>query len=299
MNMGNTFTKVFLDKRVKFNQSSEERLKTMKFPEGIIEYLDIPYAEDNKPEHRMDVFRPANREGDKLPVIIDVHGGGMILGNKEFNRYFCAEVCKHGFLVFSVEYSLVPEIQVYTQFADLSLAMNRVKELISKYDGDSDHVYVVGDSGGAYILTYAVAMQRSKKLAKAAGVTPSSLKVNALGLISGMFYTTKFDEIGLFMPKYLYGEKYKKSAFAPYINPEHPDIVTSLPPCFLITSRNDNLKHYTLNFEKALSKHKMPHELLYYEEKNENLSHAFSVFEPFMAESQDAIAKLVRYLEKY
>lgn len=297
--MGNTFTKVFLDKREKFNQSCEERLKTMKFPEGITEYLDIPYADDNKPEHRMDIFRPANREGDKLPVIIDVHGGGMILGNKEFNRYFCAEVCRHGFLVFSVEYSLVPEIQVYRQFADLSLAMDKVKELILQYDGDSEHVYVVGDSGGAYILTYTVAMQKSAALAKAAGVTPPSLHVNALGLISGMFYTTKFDEIGLFMPKYLYGEKYKKSAFAPYINPEHPDIVTCLPPCFLITSRNDNLKHYTLNFEKALSKHNMPHELLYYEEKNEKLTHAFCVFEPYMEESGDAITKLVNYLKKY
>ena len=299
MNMGNTFTKVFLEKRERFNQSCEERLRTMEFPEGITEYLDIPYADDNKPEHRMDIFRPVNREGDKLPVIIDVHGGGMILGCKEFNRYFCAEVCKHGFVVFSIEYSLVPEVQVYNQFADLSLAMDRIKELIPKYDGDMEHVYVVGDSGGAYILTYTVAMQRSEALAKAAGVTPSILKVNALGLISGMFYTTKFDEIGLFMPRYLYGEGYKRSAFAPYINPEHADIVTSLPPCYLITSRNDNLKHYTLSFERALSRYQLPHELLYYEEKNKRLTHAFCVFEPFMAESSDAITRLVHFLKKY
>lgn len=297
--MGNAFTKVFYEKREKFNKSCEERLKTMEFPEGITEYFDVPYAEDNKPEHRMDIFRPANREGDKLPVIINVHGGGMILGNKEFNRHFCAEVCKHGFLMFSIEYSLVPEIQVYTQFADLFLAMDKIKELIPQYNGDLEHVYVVGDSGGAYIIAYAIAMQKSEALAKAAGVTPSSLKVNALGLISGMFYTTKFDEIGLFMPKYLYGEKYKKSAFAPYINPEHPDIVTSLPPCYLITSHNDNLKHYTLNFEKALSRHQAPHELLYYGEKNKKLTHAFCVFEPFMVESSDAITNLVHFLKKY
>lgn len=297
--MGNAFIKIFLEKRDKFNQSCEERLRTWEFPKGIKEYSNIPYAEDNKPEHRMDIYRPDNQDGQVLPVIINVHGGGMILGSKEFNRYFCAEVCKHGFLIFSIEYSLVPEVQVYTQFGELSLAMDKIEEMIPQYGGDKEHVYVVADSAGAYISTYTVAMQRSKALAEAAGVKPSALNINALGLISGMFYTTRFDEIGLFMPKYLYGEKYKKSAFAPYINPEHRDIVTSLPPCYLITSRNDNLRHYTLDFEKALSRHQMPHELLYYEEKNSRLTHAFSVFEPFMEESGDAISKLVQFLKKY
>ncbi len=297
--MGAGFVKVFLDKREKFNRSSEEREKVMGRPEGVREYDDIPYAEDGNPARKMDIFQPLDCDGKKLSVIINVHGGGMILGNKEFNRHFCAEVCKHGFLIFSIEYSLVPEIQVYTQFADLTLAMNKIKELIPQYNGDIEHVYVVGDSGGAYISTYTVAMQKSEALARAAGITPSTLRINALGLISGMFYTTKFDEIGLFMPKYLYGEKYKKSAFAPYVDPEHPDIVTSLPPSFLITSNNDNLKHYTLNFEKALCKHQMEHELLYFEQKNEKLTHAFCVFEPYMEESFEAIEKLVQFLMKY
>lgn len=297
--MGQAFVKVFLEKREKFNQESIERENLMGKPEGVKEYYDIPYSEDGQPVHKMDVFQPLEFEPGKLPVIINVHGGGMILGNKEFNRHFCAEVCKRGFLVFSIEYSLVPEIQVYRQFADLTLAMNRIKELIPQYGGDADHVYVVGDSGGAYILTYTVAMQKSKALAEAAGITPSTLSVNAIGLISGMFYTTKFDEIGLFMPKYLYGEKYKKSAFAPFVNPEHKEIVTSLPPAMLISSNNDNLKHYTLNFEKALTKHGAEHELLFFSQKNEKLVHAFSVFEPYMEESQETIDKLVQFLRKY
>ena len=63
----------------------------------------------------------------------------------------------------------------------------------------------------------------AKKIAKAAGIKPSELKVHALGLISGMFYTTKFDKIGLFLPKYLYGKQYRKAPFAAYVNPENPE----------------------------------------------------------------------------
>lgn len=296
----NTFlTNMFYKHREEFNQMTDARHEIMQFPDGVEEYSNISYSNDKLDAHRLDIFRPKGRENETLPVIIDVHGGGMILGNKEFNRYFNAQLSAMGFLVFSTEFRLVPEYQVYDQFADLAAAMDCIEQLIPQYNGDPDHVYVVGDSGGAYLIVYTVAMQRCKALADAAHVKPSTLNINALGLISGMFYTTKFDQIGLFLPKYFYGKDYKKSAFAPYVNPEHPDIITSLPPCYLITSRNDNLQHYTLNFEKALAKHHMPHELINYQEKNEKLTHAFSVFEPFMDESVDAMNSMVDFLRRY
>lgn len=291
-------TKTFYKQRAEFNETADTREKSMDFPKGVKEYRDIAYSEDGNAAHRLDIFRPEGRDGEILPVIIDVHGGGLLLGNKEFNRYFCAQISAMGYLVFSVEFRLIPEYQVYDQFADLSMAMEFIQELIPKYNGDLEQVYVVGDSGGAYIIIYTIAMQKSKALAEAAHVTPSSLKVKALGLISGMFYTNKFDNIGLFLPKYLYGKKYKKSTFAPYVNPEHPDIVTSLPPCCLITSKDDMLQHYTLNFEKALTRHNMPHELINYPE-NKKLTHAFCVFEPYMAESMNAITSMLRFLRRY
>lgn len=270
--MSNFMIKMFYKQRAEFNETSAARDKELSFPKG--------------------------RENEILPVIIDVHGGGLLLGNKEFNRYFCAQISAMGYLVFSVEFRLVPEYQVYDQFADLSMAMDFIKDVIPKYHGDPEHVYVVGDSGGAYVITYTVAMQKNKALAEAAHVKPSSLKVKALGLISGMFYTNKLDNIGMFLPKYLYGKKYKKSAFAPYVNPEHPDIVKALPPCFLVTSEDDMLQHYTLNFEKALAKHHMPHELKRYP-KNEKLTHAFSVFEPYMKESVDTMTSMLQFLCQY
>ena len=294
--MANFLTNVFYKKRTDFNAQTKERV--LPFPDGIIEETDLIYSQNQPESHRFDIFTPQKTKDEPLPVIINVHGGGMIMGNKEFNRYFCAQMCKMNFLIFNIEYRLVPDIQVYDQFADITAAMNHIETLIPQYHGDKNHVYIVADSGGAYLTTYTVAMQKCSALAKAANIVPSTLKIQALGLISGMFYTTKLDEIGLTMPKYLYGKKYKKSAFAPFINPEHPNIVTSLPPCYLITSEHDNLKHYTLNFEKALTRHHVTHELKYYP-KNKKLTHAFSVFEPYMPESIDAISSMLEFLRKY
>ena len=296
--MGFSFEKLFLEKRKNFNQFSAERDQKIGKPEGIREYDDVLYAEDGNSMHRMDIFQPLECAEQKLPVLIDIHGGGMIMGHKEFNRHFCADICKRGYLVFSIEYSYVPEVQVYDQFQDIFLAMDHIAELIPQYGGDIERVYMAGDSSGAYHAMYVTAMQNCPEIAKAANVTPSTLKVRALGLISGMFYTTKLDEIGLFMPKFLYGKHYKKSAFAPYVNPTHERIVTSLPPSFLVTGNNDHLKHYTLNFEKALTKHGMEHELLFFEQDNKELAHAFCVFKPYIEESQELVEKMLNFFQK-
>ena len=129
-----------------------------------------------------------------------------MIGTKEFNRYYCAELVKLGFLVFSVEYPLIPDCMIYDQFESVSRAVDKVQTLIETYQGDAEKIYAVADSGGACLLTYAAAMQNCEALAEAAGVVPTTLPVRALGLISGMFYTTKLDQIGLFLPRYLYGK---------------------------------------------------------------------------------------------
>ena len=95
------------------------------------------------------------------------------------------------------------------------------------------------------LLTYCAAMQNNAEMAAAAQVSVCPAPLQALGLISGMFYTNRFDQIGLSLPKYLYGTDYKQSDFAPYVNPTYQKLVQALPPCLLVTSKNDNLHHYT------------------------------------------------------
>lgn len=295
--MGNILVKKFLSERDAFNEMSAKRDKTLPFPENVTEIKNVPYKDDNLSAHRMDIFVPKDNT-ETLPVIVDIHGGGMILGNKEFNRFFCAQISALGYIVFCPEFSLVPEQTCYDQYADLSAAMDTIHKILKQYNGDPKKVYAMGDSGGAYLLMYAIAMQKCKPLADAAGVRPTTLPVRALGLISGMFYTTKLDSIGLFLPNFFYGKGYKKTPFAPYVNPGHPDIVKALPPCYLVTSHNDNLQHYTLDFAKALEKHGATYELVNYPQ-NPELTHAFSVFDPYTDTSRDAVNKMLTFLRKY
>lgn len=290
-------TKVFYKQREDFAKQQKEQEERFTFPEEVEEITDIAYIEDGKTEHRLNVYQPKERIQEKMPVIVNVHGGGMVIGTKEFNRYYCSELVKLGYLVFSVEYPLIPDCMIYDQFEAVSRAMDKVQTLIDLYGGDSEKIYAVADSGGACLLTYAVAMQRCEALAGAAGVTPSSLPVKALGLISGMFYTTKLDNIGIFLPRYLYGKGERRKTFKPFENLDCPEVIKALPPCYLVTSKEDMLEHYTLQFAKALKENGMRFQLKDYR-KDKKLTHAFSVFEPYLKESKEAMTQMIRFFEK-
>ncbi len=257
--------------------------------EGAVEERDIPYLPDGDKAHRLDLYYPYTLVKPP-PVIINIHGGGLIMGSKEFNRHFCLNLCKLGFLVFSVEYRLCPETTVFGQLQDIYRAMNYIDLMLPQLGAQPGRAYMVGDSAGAFLALYASAIQRNPQLAKAAGVRPSYLEIEALGLISGMFYTTAFDSIGLFLPELLYGKGWRKHPFRPYLKPDHPLVSQVLPPTLLITSKADNLRRYTYRLEQARRNYG-PYTILDCGD-DLNLTHAFPVFDPELPQSRRVLSSI-------
>ena len=120
---------VFRKKRLEFDKLTQVQNSKFSFPDDVSELTDINYCDDGLQAHTLNVYRPTSNQ-KTLPVIINVHGGGLVMGNKEFNRFFCAELCKMGYVVFSIEYRLVPEVQVFDQFADVTAAMNFIEHSV-------------------------------------------------------------------------------------------------------------------------------------------------------------------------
>lgn len=288
---------VFKKKREDFQKLTAEREGNLKFPNDVTFIRDVGY-DDRCPERRLDVFRP-NDTSRKYPVIVNVHGGGLVMGNKEFNTYFCAQLAKLGFIVFSIEYRLIPDTNIYGQLDDVSRAMDYVAEIAPAFDGDMSNVYMVGDSAGALLIVYALALQKNRRFEVAANVRPcAGLNVNAVALISGMFYTTRLDEIGLFMSRAIWGSHFRKRAILRFTDPGCGGITKHLPPCLLISSDDDSLLHYTRDFMDALCEANVPHNLCLFPSGN-GLGHAFPVFEPDLPESKVAFRDILNFFEKY
>ena len=255
----------------------EKREREQIFPEGVCLTADVPYRNDGAACHKMDIYQP--KEGPRPhPVLINLHGGGFLLGKKEVNRLFCADMAKRGFLVFCPEYPLAPEADLFAILRSLTASLDNIAGKLPEYGGDGERFFLCGDSAGAWLCVYLAALRNSPALREAAGVAGSRLPIRAIGLQSGMFYTTKRDKIGLFLPPSIYGKDWKSHPFRPYMDPEHPEILRALPPCFLTTSAGDFLRGYSRQFAAALKRAGADHAFQGFLTKS--LPHAFAAMLP-------------------
>ena len=265
---------------------------------GLREYRDIPYSNRSGKELLMDIYEPIVDKGTELPVIINIHGGGLIDGNKNISAGFCHQLAKRGYLVCSLEYRLIPAVRVYEQFDDVCAGMDCIGRKLVDFDVDFTRIYLVAESAGAYLATYVAAMRKSKALQEAIGYEPTKMFFNAMGLISGMFYTTRKDSLGWFLSRSIYGKDERSLAIAEYTNPEHPEIIYNIPPCYLVTSKADMLERYTLDFAGELGNKGVEHYLRHMG-SDPKLIHAFSVLRPDLPESERVIDEIVNWFQKH
>lgn len=270
--------------------------RTYDISESIEVIADIPYLDDGKECHRMDLYRPKNREG-KLPVIVNLHGGGLVLCTRAVNRPFCAELAKRGFLVFCVDYPLVPQSDVPGILRDVCAGLNQVEAMVEDYGGDRDRIYLVGDSAGAFLAVYAAAARKSAGIARAAGITALKLPIHGLGLISSMLHTAENDETGFFLRTSFYGRNWRSHPILPYLKPEEQCVASQMPPCFLITTRGDKLRRSTLRFYRGLQSAGKVCELLEFP-WNAKMPHDFVIMTPETEAAQQAIDAMTAFLLK-
>ena len=266
--------------------------------DGIREHLDIPYLNRNGKELRMDIFEPVTNNSQDLPVIINVHGGGLIRGEKSISIGFCRQLAHRGYLVCSLEYRLIPSVRVYEQFDDVCAGMDCIGRKLLDFNVDFTRIYMVAESAGAYLATYVAAMTHSKALQEAIGYKPTRLQFKALGLISGMFYTTRKDAIGRVLARSFYGDDEKSKAMARYTNPEDPEIIYNIPPCYLVTSKADQLERYTMDFAGELGNKGIEHKLRHMG-SDPKLLHAFPVLRPDLQESERVIDEIVQWFKEH
>ncbi|MDO5331077.1 MAG: alpha/beta hydrolase [Bacillota bacterium] len=285
---------------VRFSMAKKLKLDEMQeIPkDDLIEYRDIPYNNRNGKELLMDIFQPNVPEGTELPVIVNIHGGGLVMGTKNNSEGFCRLLAKRGYLVFSLEYRLVPAVKVYEQLDDVCAGMDCVGRKLVDFDVDLRRVFMVAESAGAYLATYAAAMRNSKALQDAIGYPPTRLRFKALGLISGMFYTTRKDALGLFLSRSFYGNDERSRRIAQYTNPEDPEIIYNIPPCYLVTSKADMLERYTLDFAGELGNKGIEHKLRHMG-SYKRLLHAFPVIRADLPESSRVADEIIEWFNEH
>ena len=120
-------------------------------PPDIQRFDDITYGPNHK-WNRLDVYRPRDIEGP-LPVIVSLHGGGWVYGDKERYQYYCMSLAQQGFAVVNFTYRLAPKHKFPTPVEDTNWVFCWLLDHAEKYGFDTRNIFAVGDSAGAHLLT--------------------------------------------------------------------------------------------------------------------------------------------------
>ncbi len=109
---------------------------------------------------RADVYAPASSRGGARPVLVWVHGGGFVRGEKRspahpFNAHVGAFAARAGWVGVVMNYRLAPEFGWPAGGEDVGAVVDWLQRHASSYGGDANSIFLAGTSAGAtHIATH-------------------------------------------------------------------------------------------------------------------------------------------------
>ena len=113
---------------------------------------DIEYAEVDGVSLELDLYRPADVDGD-LPLIIWTHGGGWVGGDKSDVAEMCKRLAMEDFVVASVNFRLSGDAIWPAQIHDIKAAVRWLRANADDYDLDPGRIGVIGSSSGGHLAS--------------------------------------------------------------------------------------------------------------------------------------------------
>lgn len=277
------------------DKSDKKRIASQTPTHGIEQIVDIPYIDDGEKAHLLDIYYPQGAT-EKLPVIIDIHGGGWMYGYKEINKYYCLKLASKGFLVASINYRLVDDVRFPQQVEDIFAALSRLSEKLSSYPADTDNIFLTGDSAGGHLACVTAAVCLNSDYQKDFGVTKPPFDFKAVGVVSPAVNLSK----GFMKPMagVLLGKQELNGKFRKYMSIEN--IASSkFPPFYIITSSGDFIRSHAYELKRILDGLGVENKFSDYVVKlnGKKLPHVFSVVNPYSAPGERAVCEITDFFK--
>jgi acetyl esterase/lipase len=119
---------------------------------GVRAIRNLDYWGDGQRRHRLDIYRSPQAPAAGAPVMIYVHGGAWVMGEKrEQGKPMMYELVARGWVCVAINYRLSPKATWPDHIVDVKKAVAWVKAHIAEYGGDPSFVAVSGGSAGGHL----------------------------------------------------------------------------------------------------------------------------------------------------
>lgn len=293
--------------RFVFDQGGEKSNAALEkfLPRGLTETLDLEYAPGDK-DGRLDLFYPTAMSSQRLPLIIWVHGGGLISGSKEQVRNYCKILAGKGFAVAAIDYSVAPGKLYPTPVRQANAALAYLLQQSGQYPIDTSKIFLAGDSGGSHIIAQLAAGISSASYASLLGFQPA---VQAGGIKGMILFCGPYDirnavtsgVAAHFMTTVLWaysGKKdfnqdpyFKSSNVLDYLN-------AGFPPSFISAGNGDFLLPHSEAMARKLSDLQVPIDTLFFDPALQPpLPHEYQ-FNLEQEPAREALDRVVKFINK-
>lgn len=115
--------------------------------------LDQPYAGNDNPKQKVDLYLPKKRNTDKpLPVVALIHGGGWVNGDRLGYAAAAIQFARTGdYASVAVGYRLTKEAHWPSQIYDCKAAIRWIRAHAKEYNLDPNKIAVMGSSAGGHL----------------------------------------------------------------------------------------------------------------------------------------------------
>lgn len=160
---------------------------------------DIAYSDKDEKLTKGDFyFNPLIlKDGNKHPIILNIHGGGFVEGDKQYRKSLCEYYASKGYYVFNINYRMPPNVDIFGSLIDTLDATNFISELAKEYSIDLDKIVVTGDSSGAFLASYIAAVKFNPSLAEILNVPTVDVNIASLILHSGPYDMLKMTKMNM------------------------------------------------------------------------------------------------------
>ncbi|MEH6634999.1 MAG: alpha/beta hydrolase [Halioglobus sp.] len=135
---------------------SSHWLKPFNFKrEGVRQHTHIAYSDAGK-RNLLDIYHPHEPREGGFPVLLQVHGGAWMIGEKEQQaKPLMYHLAERGWLCVAINYRLSPRAAFPAHIIDVKKAIAWIRENIADYGGNPDFIAITGGSAGGHLSALA------------------------------------------------------------------------------------------------------------------------------------------------
>ena len=288
----------------------------LSFPEGYKELRarvsvqkDLVYPSEY-PANKFDLYLP--KDADKaqpLPLVVWVHGGGFIAGEKEGTENVMTCLAAAGYAAVSLDYPVAPEHRYPAALHAIDAFFAFLPKLSERFPVDLSHIVLGGDSAGAQLAAQFAAKETNAELSESMRLPRRLLSpLKGVALVSGPFdlpalghyaktHDKKFLSLVDLWGKAYFGKLFWHKSRAAKETVIAPHVTKDFPPAFLTDGNEGSFEVQNRALGEALRRKSIPVQELYFAKEGCTVPHDY-LFRLAEAPAKQGLSALLIFLRE-